>query len=70
MVVETVRQVAQICAFVGVVAGFWHILWIAGVGILVSGLVGGAVLSVSYWRLRQDQMPLPQESEASGSTGP
>jgi hypothetical protein len=27
--VEIARVVAQLCAFVGVVAGFWHILWIA-----------------------------------------
>ena len=27
------RVVAQLAAFVGIVAGFWHITWIAGVGI-------------------------------------
>jgi hypothetical protein len=32
--------VAQNLAFVGVVAGFWHITWIAGVGMLAGGLVG------------------------------
>jgi hypothetical protein len=40
-----------------VVAGFWHILWIAGVGILVSGLVGAAVQSLGYLRLRREQEP-------------
>jgi hypothetical protein len=30
--VEAARAVAQGCAFVGVVAGFWHITWIAGGG--------------------------------------
>ena len=39
MVVEVTKVVAQTCAFAGVVAGFWHILWIAGVGILAGGLV-------------------------------
>jgi hypothetical protein len=34
------RVVAQNLAFVGVVAGFWHITWIAGVGMLAGGLVG------------------------------
>jgi hypothetical protein len=30
-VVVTIAQVvAQVCAYLGVVAGFWHILWIAG----------------------------------------
>jgi hypothetical protein len=27
--VATAQVVAQVCAFIGVVAGFWHILWIA-----------------------------------------
>jgi hypothetical protein len=51
--VETARVVGQVCAFVGVVAGFWHILWIAGVGMLVSGIVGVAVHSAGYWRLER-----------------
>jgi len=49
--VETARVVGQVCAFVGVVAAFWHILWIAGVGMLVSGIVGVAVHAAGYWRL-------------------
>ena len=32
-------------AVVGVVAGFWHILWIVGVGLLVTAIVGVAVQS-------------------------
>jgi hypothetical protein len=47
------RVVAQNCAFVGVVAGFWRIHWIAGVGMLASGLVGVAVYSAGYTRLEQ-----------------
>jgi O-antigen/teichoic acid export membrane protein len=75
ILVETARAVAQLCAFVGVVAGFWHILWIAGVGLLVSGLVGVAVQSVGYWRLerdrllQRDQKPPPQEGDEPGGTG-
>jgi hypothetical protein len=34
-----------------VVAGFWHILWIAGVGMLVGGIVGVAVHSAGFTRL-------------------
>lgn len=34
------RVIAQNLAFVGVVAGFWHIHWIAGVGMLAGGIVG------------------------------
>jgi fatty acid desaturase len=63
VVVETTRVVAQSCAFVGVVAGFWHILWIAGVGMLAAGLVAVAVHSAGYWRLERDQEPTPQEGE-------
>ena len=45
---------AQMCAFVGLVAGFWHILWIAGVGILAAGLTGVLVHSVGYERLERN----------------
>jgi hypothetical protein len=67
ILVETARVVAQLCAFVGVVAGFWHILWIAGVGMLAGGLAGVAIQSVGYWRLERDrllardQQPPPEE---------
>jgi len=36
------KTVAQASAFVGVVAAFWHVLWFAGVLVLVSGSVGFA----------------------------
>jgi O-antigen/teichoic acid export membrane protein len=65
VVVETARVVAQLCAFVGVVAGFWHILWIAGVGMLAGGLVAAAVQSVGFWRLERDRLlGLERGSEA------
>ena len=44
------RVVAQNLAFVGVVAGFWHIWWIAGVGMLTSGLVAPGRRSVTRCR--------------------
>jgi O-antigen/teichoic acid export membrane protein len=75
-VVETARVVAQLCAFVGVVAGFWHILWIAGAGTLAAGLVGVAVQSVGWWQLERDrllerdQQPPPQEGEEPGDGEP
>jgi hypothetical protein len=53
-----------------VIAGFWHITWIAGVGMLVTGLVGVVVHSVGYWRLEQDQEPTPVESGGPGDTEP
>jgi fatty acid desaturase len=66
-VVEAARVLAQLGAFVGVVAGFWHVTWIAGVGMLAGGLVAVAVQSVGYWRLERDrllgrdQQPTPQQ---------
>jgi hypothetical protein len=62
------RVVAQNCAFVGVVAGFWHIHWIAGVGMLASGLVAVVVHSAGYTRLERDQAPTPQEGDEPGDT--
>jgi fatty acid desaturase len=51
-VLVTIAQVvAQMCAFVGVVAGFWHIMWAAGVAMLAAGLVAVAVHSAGYARL-------------------
>jgi len=66
--VEIARVVAQTGAFVGVVAGFWHILWIAGVGMLAFGVVGVGVQSAGYVRLEQDQAPMPREGEEPGDT--
>ena len=63
-VLVTLAQVAgELAAFVGVVAGFWHILWIAGVGMLAGGLVAVAVQSAGYWRLERDQAPAPPGAE-------
>ena len=46
--VDLAKAVAQLSAFVGVVAAFWNILWIAGLGILGAAVVGLAVHSVGY----------------------
>jgi hypothetical protein len=73
-VVEAARVLAQLGASVGVVAGFWRITWIAGVGILAGGLVALAVPSVGSWRLERDrllgrdQQPTPQEGQEPGDT--
>jgi hypothetical protein len=64
------RVVAQDLAFIGVVAGFWHILWIAGVGLLASGIVAVGVHSAGYWRLERDRQPPPQQAEEPGDTEP
>lgn len=57
VLVSVTQVVAQLCAFVGVAAGFWHILWIAGVGILAAGLAAVAVQSAGYTRVERDQKP-------------
>jgi hypothetical protein len=66
---------AQNYALVGVVAGFWHVHWVAGVGMLAGGPVGAVVQSVGYWRLERDrllerdQQPTPQQDDEPGGTG-
>ena len=61
--VAVTKVVAQTCAFAGVVAGFWHIMWIAGAATLTAGIVGIAVHSAAYWRLERDQAPTPSPVE-------
>ena len=51
--VRVTQSVALLLAFAGVVAGFWHIMWLAGVGILVSGFVAMLVHSAGYLRLER-----------------
>jgi len=42
-------------AFVGFVAGFWHITWIAGVAMLVAALIALGVHSAGYTRLERQK---------------
>ena len=46
--------VGQSSAFVGVVAAFWHVSWIAGGLILVSGIVGLAIYFAYSRQLEKD----------------
>lgn len=62
VLVGIARAIAQLSAFVGVVAAFWHMLWIAGVGILASGIIGVAVHSAGYVRLERDGKAGSEES--------
>lgn len=72
--VRAAQAISQGCAFTGVVAGFWHILWLAGVGILVSGFVAMLVHSAGYLRLARDSRSAPTsakpESEPQPPTDP
>jgi hypothetical protein len=55
--VAVARVIAQGSATVGLVAGFWHIHWIAGVGVLVSVAVAVGVHSAGFTRLELGEMP-------------
>ncbi|GIF52950.1 hypothetical protein DFJ67_1072 [Asanoa ferruginea] len=52
-VVRVSQSIALLLAFVGVVAGFWHIMWIAGAAMLVSGFAAMMVHSAGYFRLER-----------------
>lgn len=57
VLVTIAHAVAQSAAFVGIVAGFWHIFWVSGIVFLVSGLIAVGVHSAGFWRLEQGQHP-------------
>jgi hypothetical protein len=59
--VTIAQVVAQLCAFAGVVAGFWHIMWTAGVAMLAAGLLAVAVHSAGYARLEGYRWPPPKD---------
>ena len=63
--VAVARSTAQGAAFVGVVAGFWHIHWIAGVGVLVSALVAIGVQSAGITRLELGERSASRAAEAA-----
>ena len=50
-IVAGARAIAQGAAFLGVVAGFWHIHWIAGAVVLGSSLVAVGVHSAGFTAL-------------------
>jgi hypothetical protein len=67
VLVTVTDSIAQGCAFVGLVAGFWHIWWVAGLCMLVGGLVGIGVHSAGYVRLEFDpEATTPATHEPSG----
>lgn len=59
--VTVTQAIAQLAAFVGIVAGFWHITWVAGVGMLGAGLVAVLVHSAGWWRLEVARRPTSYE---------
>ncbi len=69
VLVRVTQSTALLLAFVGVVAGFWHIMWLAGVGILVGGFAAMMVHSAGYFRLElaAKAAAVPAEQQAPGS---
>jgi hypothetical protein len=47
------------CAFLGLVAGFWHITWIAGVAMLIAAFIALGVHSAGYTRLEREATDQP-----------
>ncbi|BCJ35406.1 hypothetical protein Athai_29090 [Actinocatenispora thailandica] len=66
------RAVAQLLGFVGVVAGFWHIRWYAGVAVLASGVVAMMVHSAGHFRLEvaaaEESPPSPDGTDGTDGT--
>jgi hypothetical protein len=54
VLVLVAQQAALGLGFVGVVAGFWHIMTIAGIAILVGTILGVAVHSAGYERVEKE----------------
>jgi hypothetical protein len=50
-VVEATTVLAELLAFVGIAAAFWHMLWVAGVVLVLSSLVAVLVHSAGWTRL-------------------
>ena len=69
--VAVARSIAQGAAVVGLVDGFWHIHWIAGVGALVSAFVAMGVHSAGFTRLELGEVGVPghRGSRGAGDAG-
>ena len=70
LVVRVAASVAQLLGYVGVVAGFWHIMWVAGVVILVSGFAAMMVHSAGYFRLEMAAKAAAASAASAEPAGP
>lgn len=68
VVVAIAKMVAQVSAFVGLVAGLWHILWIAGIGALTSVIVAMLVHSAGLVRLERDVAHISRATDEPGDS--
>jgi hypothetical protein len=66
LLVSLAKAVAQASAFVGVVAGFWHIVWFAGAAVLATGVVAVGVHSAGFTRLERYEEPATRGAEDPG----
>lgn len=57
VMVTVAQSVGQAAAFVGIVAAFWHISWVAGVCFLATGLLAVGVHSAGWWKLETGREP-------------
>ena len=55
--VTLAHVIAQLAAFVGLVASFWNITWVAGVTFLVASIVAVGVHSAGFWRVESPHPP-------------
>ena len=55
--VTLAHVIAQLAAFVGIVASFWEITWVAGVTFLVASIVAVGVHSAGFWRVESPRPP-------------
>lgn len=60
-IVAVARAIAQGAAFVGLVAGFWHLHWVAGAVVLASSLVAVGVHSAGFTALEWQPSKPAQE---------
>jgi hypothetical protein len=58
----------QSAAFVGIVAAFWHITWVAGVVVLVSSFVAMGIHSAGWYRLAMPDLATTQSGEEEPKT--
>ncbi|GHO45586.1 hypothetical protein [Ktedonospora formicarum] len=61
--ISIAKTIGLLGACVGVVAALWHMLWIAGVMVMVSGIMGLAIYTGYYKRLEQDEALKAGEQE-------
>jgi hypothetical protein len=59
VIVPVAKAVAQASACIGVIAGFWHIYWIAGAVLLATALLAAGVHSAGYVRVELENGARP-----------